>query len=76
MDPVAVQFTRDFYARVTASLSGAPDFHDLSGFYDASEEAVFFESAHTSPTAGVPIGEEIAKRILDARTAGRPPSQR
>ncbi|HSH74300.1 MAG TPA: hypothetical protein VLA09_01235 [Longimicrobiales bacterium] len=67
IDPGEIQFTRDFYALARDVLGQRSDFHDLSTFYDESDEPVFFDFGHTSPTAGIPMGKEIATRILAAR---------
>jgi hypothetical protein len=66
----SVAFGRAFYERAVRALGGQPGFHDFSHVVDGIPEPVFFDYGHTSPAAGIVIGQALADRI--ARGAARP----
>ncbi len=64
-----VRFGRAFYAQAAAALADEPAFHDLSQVLNGIQESHFFDYGHTSPYAGVTIGQAIARHIIAAREA-------
>lgn len=64
LDKEYVEFIRDFYKQAAEVLQREDGFHDVSHILDGVEGSHFHDLGHVSPFSGIPLGREIAQRIL------------
>lgn len=64
LDKEYVEFIQDFYKQAAEVLQREEGFHDVSHVLDGVEGSHFFDLGHVSPFSGIPLGRELARRIL------------